>query len=266
VATTVAGLLAATSAAAALQSSPSAPLVSTVTTTVPGSPVVFDPLAFFTDLFTQLNADPLQVGDLTQHVVPGSPADAFVTYLSGFGAARLDSRQGPLEPFTVAARSQAGETVEAVEVCSDGFCDIFGGFEVVDGRLQSFELNAMPIDDRLGASSKSVPFGPVSIGVVGAFERVTVDQLAVVIAVSSAGEELDIPWEEVVYVDPADGEIPVDLAASAFPPNIGPEGEHYVVLQFPTADLGGELVLTFATASSPTPVEVARVPVDELQP
>ena len=90
--------------------------------------------------------------------------------------------------------------------------------------------------------------GDVGIRVVGAFERVTVDELAVVIAVDPGAETLTVPWDDVFYVDPSGVEIPVDLAASAFPPEITPrpDGQDQpVVLQFPTAELGGELVLPY---------------------
>ncbi len=45
-------------------------------------------------------------------------------------------------------------------------------------------------------------FGPVSVSVVGAFERVTVDELAVVLALNPGGEEITVAWDEVRYVDP----------------------------------------------------------------
>jgi hypothetical protein len=104
--------------------------------------------------------------------------------------------------------------------------------------------------------------------VVGGFERVTVDFLALVIAIDPGPETVTVLWDDVVYVDPSGVELPVDLAASAYPAEITPRPDgrdQSVVLQFPTAELGGELVLTFTTGSSSTPVE-ARVTVDELRP
>ena len=51
--------------------------------------------------------------------------------------------------------------------------------------------------------------------------------------------------------------------ASAFPASITAGGEHDVVLQFPTATLGGDVVLTYLAASSAQPAGL-RVDVDEL--
>ncbi len=99
-----------------------APAATAVPTTVAGAPV-FESVDFFTDFFAQINEDPHEPGDLLQRVVAGSPADAIVSYLLGFGAARLDSRQGPFSPFTVTATTTAIEGSAAVEVCNDGFCD-----------------------------------------------------------------------------------------------------------------------------------------------
>jgi hypothetical protein len=246
---------------------PPAPAATAVTTTVAGQAPVFEPVNFFGDFYFQVNADPYQVGDLPQRVVAGSPAGAFVTYVLGFASARIDSRAGPFEPFTADATTTPLEGEPAVEVCADGFCDEFSGFVVSDGLLQSFRLNGVPIDGRLAAPSKATMAGDVGIRVVGAFERVTVDELAVVVAIDPGAETLTVPWDEVVYVDPSGVEIPVDLAASAYPAEITPrpDGQDQpVALQFPTAELGGELVMTFTTAESTTPVD-ARVTVDELR-
>jgi hypothetical protein len=247
---------------------PPAPAATAVTTTIAGQVPEFVPVDFFGDFYFQINADPFQQGDLPQRVVTGSPADAWVTYVLGFASARLDSRIGPFEPFTADATTTPIEGEPAVEVCGDGYCDEFSGFVISDGRLQSFQVNGVPIDGRLAAPSKATQFGDVEIGVVGGFERVTTDLLAVVIAIDPGDETLTVPWNEVVYVDPSGEEIPVDLAASAYPAEIAPRPDGQpqpVVLQFPTAELGGELVMTFTTASSSAPVE-ARVTVDELRP
>jgi hypothetical protein len=232
------------------------PAATALPTTVAGSPV-FDAVDFFTDLFGGINADPRDLGDLPQRVVAGSPADAFVTYLFGFGSAREASRQGPLEPFTVTGDDTA------VEVCTEGFCDTFSEFVVSDGRLESFLLNGVDIDGRLAQPTKAIEHGrPVTVRVVGAFERVTVDELAVVIAIE-ADEELTVDWEQAAYVDPSWDRIDADLPASAFPATITAGGEHDVVLQFPTATLGGDVVLTYTSESSQQPTGV-RVDVDEL--
>jgi hypothetical protein len=247
---------------------PPAPAATAVTTTIAGQVPVFEPVDFFGDFYFQINADPYEAGDLSKRVVAGSPAEAFVTYVLGFGAARIDSRQGPFEPFTVDATTTPIEGDPAVDVCSDGVCDMLSGFVVADDRLQSFLLNGVPIDDRVAAPSKATMAGDVGLRVVGAFERVTVDELAVVIAVDPGAETLSVPWDEVFYVDPSGDEIPVDLAASAYPAEIAPRADGQdqpIVLQFPTAQLGGELVLTFTTDASTPPVE-ARVTIDELRP
>jgi hypothetical protein len=259
----VAGLVAVTGVTDA--GSGSAPLASTATTTLPGTPPQFDPLAFFTDLFTRVNDDPQHVLDLLQRVEPRSPAAAFVTYLSGFASARLGSRPGPLESFTVTASTTPVSGEDAVDVCTEGFCDQFSGFVVADGRLQSFLLNGIAIDDRVGSPSKAMSFGPISIRVVGAFERVTVDELAVVIAIASTNDALNAEWEDSTYVNPSGAEIPVDLPASAYPTTIGVGGDTEVVLQFPIGDLGGELRLSFSSVSPPAQV-VASVPVAALEP
>jgi hypothetical protein len=233
-----------------------APAATAVPTTVAGSPV-FDAVDFFTDLFAGINADPHDQSDLPQRVVASSPADAFVTYLFGFGSAREASRQGPLERFTVSGDDTA------VEVCTEGFCDTFSQFVVSDGRLESFLLNGVDIDGRLAEPTKAIEHGgPVTVRLVGAFERVTVDELAVVIAIA-ADEDLTIDWEQSAFVDPSQDRIVADLPASAFPASITAGGEHDVVLQFPTGTLGGDVVLTYTSESSQQPTDV-RVDVDEL--
>jgi hypothetical protein len=227
-----------------------------VPTTVAGAPV-FDAVDFFSDLFAGINADPFDQRDLPQRVVAGSPADAFITYLFGFGSAREASRQGPFERFTVTGDDTA------VEVCTEGFCDTFSEFSVSDGRLETFLLNGVEIEGRLAEPSKAIEHGrPVRARVVGAFERITVDELAVVIAIE-ADEDLTVDWDESVYVDPSWNRIAADLPASAFPASITAGGEQDVVLQFPTGTLGGDVVLTYTTESSAQPTGV-RVDVDEL--
>jgi hypothetical protein len=231
-----------------------APTATEVTTTVAGRPT-FDAVDFFTEFFGGINADPRRPGEVVNQVVEGSPADLFVEYLYGFGAARRLSRQGPLESFTVSGDDTS------VEVCNAGFCDTFGDFVVVDGLLQSFRLNGVSIDGRLAAPIKLIERGPVRIRVVGAFERVTVDELAVVIALEAGSEPLEFNWAKTTYVDPSWTPIEVDLPASAFPPNIEPGGEREIVLQFPTAGLGGEVVLTYTAESSGDPITF-RVPIE----
>jgi hypothetical protein len=247
---------------------PPAPAATAVTTTIAGQAPVFVPVDFFGDFHIQVNTDPYQVADLPQRVVSGSPAEAWVTYVLGFASARIDSRLGPFEPFTVDATTTPIEGEPAVDVCGDGYCDEFSGFVLSDGRLQSFEINGVAIDGRLAAPSKATQSGDVEIRVVGGFERVTTDLLAVVIAINPGAETLTVAWDEVVYLDPSGVELPVELAASAYPPQITPRPDgrdQPVVLQFPTAELGGEVVMTFTTGSSSAPVE-ARVTVDELRP
>ncbi len=247
---------------------PPAPIATAVTTTIAGQAPVFEPVDFFGDFYFQVNAEPGEAGDLPQRVVAGSPAEAFMTYVLGFASARIDSRQGPFGPFTADAATTPIEGDPAVEICADGFCDELSGFVVSDGLLQSFQLNGVPIDDRVAAPSKATMFDDVGIRVIGAFERVTVDELAVVVAVDPGSETLTVPWDEVSYVDPSGTEIPVDLAASAYPAEITPRRDgrdQPVVLQFPTAQLGGELVFPYTSDSTAAPVE-ARVTVDELRP
>ena len=123
-----------------------APEATAVPTTVAGAPV-FDAVDFFTDLFAGINADPHDHGDLPQRVVAGSPADAFVTYLFGFGSAREASRQGPLEPFTVSGDDTA------VEVCTEGSATRSRSSSVSDGRLESFLLNGV---DHRGSARRAV--------------------------------------------------------------------------------------------------------------
>jgi hypothetical protein len=257
----VVGVAASATSVAGSAAPTEAPAATAAPTTVAGAPV-FDAVDFFSDFFGLAADEPTSHGDLDERVVDGSPADAFVTYLLGFGTARLDSRQGRLAPFTVTASATPLEGDEAVDVCNEGFCDRFSGFDVVDGRLRSFELNGLPIDDRLAAPSKPRP-GSTAMRVIGAFERVTVDELAVVVAIA-AEEELAVAWEDVVYANPDTGDIPVDLFASAYPPVIPEGGEHAVVLQFPTGDLGGELVLPYTRPSSEAQQQV-RVTVEALQ-
>jgi hypothetical protein len=252
----VVGSIAAAAIAVAGASTAAGPTATAVDTSVAGSPA-FDAVDFFTDLFGGINADPHRQGDLPQRVVAGSSADAFVTYLFGFGSAREASRQGPLEQFTVSG----DET--SVEVCNEGFCDTFSEFVVTGGRLESFLLNGIDIDGRLAAPSKAIEHGrPVRVRVVGAFERVTVDELAVVLAIE-ADEDITVAWDESAYVDQSWGRIDIDLVASAFPPTITSGDEHEVVLQFPTALLGGDVVLSYTTAASAEPAGL-RIDVDEL--
>jgi hypothetical protein len=256
---------AATTAATAGGGRPVEPVASSVTTDVPGAPAEFVPVDFFTDFFTRIGGNPPNRGSVERRVVPGSPAEAFVNYLFGFATARNDSRQGPLEPFTVTESTTPVSGEEAVDVCSEGYCDQFSGFVVADGRLQSFALNGVAIDDRLAMPSKALAFGPISVRVVGAFERVSVDELAVVLSITGGGEELAVAWDDVRYVDGSRGELAVDLPASAYPPVIAPDGAQAVVFQFPTGTLGGEVVFDYTTPSAAEPVEV-RVAVDELRP
>jgi hypothetical protein len=247
---------AATGLALAGASRAAGPTATAVETSLTGSPA-FDAVDFFTDLFSGINTDPHRHGDIPQRVIAGSSADAWVTYLFGFGSAREASRQGPLEQFTVTGDDTA------VEVCNAGFCDTFSEFVVSDGLLESFLLNGIDIDGRLAEPSKAIEHGrPVRVRVVGAFERVTVDELAVVLAIE-ADEDLTVAWDESAYVDPEWSRIEVDLLASAFPPALAAGEEHEVVLQFPTGLLGGEVVLSYTTASSDEAAGL-RIDVDEL--
>ena len=86
--------------------SPRQPRLVCTTTPSPGAPV-FEPVDFFTDLFTPGQRRSARPRQSAQRVVAGSPADAFVDLSLRVRAARVDSRQGPLEPFTVTERTTA---------------------------------------------------------------------------------------------------------------------------------------------------------------
>ena len=243
--------------------------ITTEATSAPSTTVgsaELDAVDLFTDLFTSLGGDPPNRGNLDQRVAPGSPAAAWVDYLFGFATARLDSRSGPFEPFTVTESATSVDGDVAVDVCTEGFCDEFSGFVGDDeGRLETFQLNGVPIDDRLAAPSEPEPEGPISVGVLGAFERVTVDELAVVLAITPGDEQLDIAWQDAYYHIRV---VPKSPSTWRRPRTHGPSARSErkrssCSSRSPT--LGGEVVLTYTTESTSAPVEV-RVPVDALQP
>ena len=252
--TATAGLLVALGGAVAAGPG-EAPTASSPPTTVAGAPV-FDPVDLLRRVFTD-DPDAGNPTAVTAMVVPGSPAAAFIAYASGFGAARHDGRQGPWGPYTVMASGSD------VDVCSNGSCDTFGGFEVDDGRLRSFSINDISIDGRVAAPSKVASFGGVGVRLAGAFERVTFDQLAVVFVLETSDDEIAVEWADVVYVQPSGESVATELADSAFPATVPATGMQPVVMQFPGAMLGGEVVLAYTSPSAPQGIEV-RLPVPRL--
>ena len=207
-------------------------------------------------MFTD-DPDAGDLSDVTAMVVPGSPAAAFVAYATAFADARLDSRQGPWGPYTVTASGPD------VEVCSGGFCDTFGGFEVDDGRVRSFSIDGVSIDGRLAAPSKAVSFGALGVRLAGGFERVTYDQLAVVFVLETSGGAIAVEWGDLSYVEPSGVSVAAELADSAFPATVPATGMQPVVMQFPGATLGGDLVFAYTSPAAPQAIEV-RLPVPRL--
>lgn len=234
-----------------------APTATSVPTTIAGqtAPTEFDALGFFTELFRQLDEDPVS-GDLDEWLVPGSPAAGFVTYLLGFATARRDNPQEDLPSFEVAV---SGGSIEA---CVADFCDVFSDFRVDDGRLAGFRLNGAVIDSRVGAASKPVSSGSLEVEVLGAFERISVNELAVVIAVESY-KDVTFDWEAVTLVDATGVNLTVDVDASSWPEAVATATRHVVVVQFPGGRLGSDLIVTYTSPTASEPVEV-RIAVDEL--
>ena len=194
-----------------------------------GAPV-FGAVDFFTDLFAD-QCRPSDHGD-RRSVVPAPRPTPSSPICSG-SARPVDEPPRPLEPFTVSGDDTA------VEVdCTEGFCDTFS----VRGErwpAESFLLNGVGIDGRLAVEGDRTRADRVSSS---AFERVTVDELAVVIAID-AGEDLTDRlggWPTSTRRGTASLPICPHRPSRRRSP---PVGGHAVVLQFPTATLGGEVVL-----------------------
>ena len=230
--------------------------ITTEATSAPSTTVgsaVLDAVDLFTDLFTSLGGDPPNRGNLDQHVVPGSPAAAWVDYcsvsprpVSTAGQARSSRSPSP--------RAPRPSTVTAVDVCTEGFCDEFSGFVV---------------DDEGGCSRSSSTASPSTIAWLRRRSRSQKDDLGRRARRLRAGHRRrarrrprhhprrrgarQSPGRTCDYHDPAGDDIPVDLAASAYPRSVGPVGAQAVVLQFPLAELGGEVVLTYTTESTSHP-------------
>ena len=91
----------------------------------------------------------------------------------------------------------------------------------------------------------------------------TFDQLAVVFVLETSDDEITVEWADVVYVQPSGESVATELADSAFPATVPATGMQPVVMQFPGATLGGEVVLAYTSPSAPQGIEV-RLPVPRL--
>ena len=213
----------------------------------------FDAVDFFSDFYALVNADPYGPSDLSERIVAGSPADAFLDLRPRIQRrprrqqARDRSNRSPslarrlrskaLRPSRCAATASA--TRSATSSSRMAACS----------RSSSTGWRSTTVSRR---RPKPAEFGDVGIGVIGGFERITVDELAVVIGVDPAAR----PWRwhgtRWSTSTRRGDEIAVDLLASAYPRVIEPRPDgraQPVVLQFPTADLGGELVVPFISGS-----------------
>lgn len=216
----------------------------------------FDAIGFLTELFDRVSDDPRRVESLREQTVKGSPADHYVVYLAGFERALRDNLPGGFPPFSVVA-ARGG-----LNVCANRECVFYSEFVVSDGLLESFSLNEVPVVDRFVAPSKETFVEPVTVRVVGGFQRVTAEQLVVVIDVV-ADADGEFAFGTAEYVDPDGATIPIDVTASAFPERLAAGQHAYAELQFPVAAFDGELRFSFLPDDSTDVIGVA-VPVGQL--
>ena len=149
----------------------------------------FEPVDFFTDLFTWIGDDPPNRGDLDQRVAPGSPASRprRLPVRVRDGPPRQPARslralhrhrerppRSPAsKPSTSAAKGSATSSAASSSTTMAG--------------CRPSCSTASPSTTGWPCRRSRRTSGSVSIGVVGAFERVTVDELAVVLAIDPEG-------------------------------------------------------------------------------
>jgi hypothetical protein len=197
-----------------------------------GAPNGFDPLAYFSALFS---ADPDEIATLQSLTAPGSPAEAYALYQLAF-AQTIATFGGEVGPSYVYL------TPDGVLLCvTEGTCVYATDLTVVEGELVDFAVDGNEIAPRLGRPGQPVTVGPATARVGAAYRAVTGnDALRVYVELSSAADAT-FELSNAVYVDPDGNLVPVDRETSIGAVDGTARDPVTVALDFPSADPGGEV-------------------------
>ena len=153
----------------------------------------FDPLAYFAAVFS---ADADQMAGLPSQTLAGSPADAYLRYQTEFSETRAEYDATAVEPANVYL------TPSGVRVClTADECVELADFQVIDGQLTNFTVDAHAIAPRLGRTGPVFPVGTGSAQVRAAYHTVSTDELSVFVEVTASTADV-FELSAAVYVAP----------------------------------------------------------------
>lgn len=218
----------------------------------------FDGLAFVTEVYAAVNGDPLTLLDIAgRTVIVNSPADVFLAHLLGVTITNR-VHGGPTTPrYTVAVDGKG------VSVCPDsGECDVFGSFVAPTGLVESFSVNAIPIEESFGIARREVVVESLTVDSTLCFLG-TDAALSCASFASSDGAATALSWDQAVFTALDGRQFFPDLTASAFARSIADGGFGSAHLVFFGAPLEGELTVPVVSGMSGTP-SVATISVRAL--
>ena len=217
--------------------------------------VSFDGLAFLTEVYAAVAADPLTLLDIAeQHTVRNTPAELFVGHLLGVTITRQFDLGETAPSYTVT------ENGKAVSVCTDATCDVFSDFYAPTGLLETFSINGLPLTASAGSRQ-------VNVESLAADSTLCLMQsdgaLSCVVLLSSEGAATALTWEQAMFTAADGRQFPPDLARSEFTPSIADGGVGSGHLIFPGAPIEGEITVPMVSGLSGTP-NVMTIPVIEV--
>src|SRR3954452_4413982 len=216
----------------------------------------FDPLAYFAAMFS---GDAEAMAALPSQTLAGSPADAYLRYQTEFTETRAEYDAAPVEPANVYL------TPSGVRVClTADECVELADFQVIDGDLANFTVDAKAIAPRLGRTGPVFPVATGSAQVRAAYHTVSTDELSVFIEVTASTADV-FELSAAVYVAPDGTQTPIDAERSTVARNVTMKGAHTLDLQFPGADPGGTVRFLVFPEAGGQPL-AAVLPVEPVTP
>lgn len=204
--------------------------------------VPFDGATFLREFYGQLGLVPADAVDLVEQASLGSAADAFLYHEIGIAIALFIHSTAPLPAYTVTPQG-AG-----VSVCrDDGICELFSDFVLDAGLLSSFSIDGQPILDRVGSYERATTVEALTIDGAFSLRRPNVEQLSIVVLLTSEGGGTTFAWEQATYVDATGRQYAIDLAASHTGARMEDGDSTVAHVVFAGAQHGGQLVIPITT-------------------
>lgn len=203
-----------------------------------------------------LRGEPEQSKRASELAAPSSPAEKYAVHRANVENAVADNGQD-----YSADESTTEYLDEAVEYC-DGpeWCSVFSDFTFVDGKIESFTVDDVAIDDRIVVGGGEIANYQSVVGFefLSAYQSATDDSLQAVVRFHAYDRDISTNYI-ANYRDPSGRQI-LDQD-SLIPSQINSNSNQLAFIGFPAAEVGGDLLLKFATDDDgPLIVETLSVP------